>query len=268
MVGEIDLYGFTNDLEFSMNLIAWIVILLVLFLFTAYGIKFIRKGQSLREIRKDHSTFYRGIGIFMISVSFSQIIYIFDYAADQLFGGRIFGRPPFDFASMIDRDYMVLIFFVLLLSCAFLIYPLEHYMLGMKRKIMTNITCIAIPFPIVIRVIEYSLGVNLTSDSLYFLIFTAFWYGVIAIIAITVAILFFLYIQVARKVERGSLIMKKSIAIIFGFLLWLGAVFTTSIVLKELVPFGGNFYDYIYPFVIPIILLIVLQLILYGYRSS
>lgn len=266
MANVINLLAFESDLEFILNLVAWLAIAIILSLLIYKGIGFVIKGQAIKD-NKGQRTFFRGIGMFMTSVALGQAVYLLDYVWEQIFGVRIFGRAPYSFATLIDRDYYVLIFTILLFSAAFLIYPLERYMLERKKIILTVITAIAIPIPQILRVTEYFLGGTLTTGSALYLIFSILWYTVITILIIVVAILFVLYIQVGRKAPTGSPIMKKSIAIIIGFLLWLGSVFVTSPILKQLETVQLEFEYFIYPFVIPLLLGISLKLILYGYKE-
>ncbi len=267
-LSEIHLFDFASDLDFIMNIISWIAILTVLAIIIYVGIGFFRKGWRLREENKGQATFLRGIGIFLIAVPISELFYILDYISRKVFGERIFGSAPYNFATVLDRDYFVLIFFVIFFSAAFLIYPLERYLLEMKRKILTTITTIAIPAPIILRIVEYSLDVNLTMSSPLYILFSVFWYGMWALIAVFVLILLILYIQVGKNAPKGSPAMKKSIAIIFALLIWLLAIFGTPTILKELYSFNTEFYRFILPFIIPTLLAVSLKLILYGYSSD
>lgn len=259
---------FASDLDMVMNLIAWVGILILLILIFIQGIKFIKQSQEFKEASKAQATYYRGIGMFMISIGISQGVYLFDFISEILFGARIFARSPYEFASLVDRDYYVAIYFALLFSSAFLIYPLERYMLGRKKSILTVITIVIIPMPITLRVLEYLLGVNLTADSLLYLIFTTLWYAVVILLVVIVATLIYMYLQVGIKAPKGSVLMKKSIQIILGFALWLAAVFTTSMLLKEIEFIEEDLYKVVLPFVIPIILGIALKLIISGYSKD
>ncbi|MFW9882504.1 MAG: hypothetical protein ACFFG0_56300 [Candidatus Thorarchaeota archaeon] len=151
---------------------------------------------------------------------------------------RIFASEfEYNFASIINRDYYVLFFSLITIAAASLIYPIEYYILEWRKKIFTNIIIIAIPIPLISRIIEYILGSNLTVDSIFYLIFSVIWFSIIILNIIVIVIVYILYIQAGRKAAKGTDTMKKSIAIIAGFTIWIIVIFLTSTILDSLEQF-------------------------------
>jgi hypothetical protein len=270
-------------------MIAFILIGIMIGLYIYFGFDFIKKGNKSKiEAQK---SYYRGLGFFIITVASSEAIYFSDFLSRVLYNTRIFNTIE-DYAtnfginidSMFDSDYFVLIFMLLSFGLVFLSAPLEKYLLGRKRKILTYITGFTIPLPLIARLIEifgYQItGVEVVEGSFYYMITSGIWFINIGVLAISVLILFWLYLKLGLNAPQGSKLRKKSKLIVFGLMIWIFAILFTSTVLKEIWDNGNNWLAivavkgflwqmyYVYPFLIPGLLLMSLALISSGFNRE
>jgi hypothetical protein len=218
-------------------MVTFILIGIMIGLYISFGFNFIIKGnKSNIEAQK---SYYRGLGFFIITVASSEAIYFSDFLSRVLYNSRIFNTIS-DYAthfginieSMFDSDYFVLIFMLLSFGLVFLASPLEKYLLGRKRKILTIAAGITIPLPLIARLIEifgYTItGFEVVQGSLYYMITSAIWFTNIGVLAISVLILFSLYLKLGFNAPQGSKLRKKSKLIVFGLMIWISAILITS----------------------------------------
>lgn len=270
-------------------MVTFILIGIMIGLYIYFGFNFIIKGnKSNIEAQK---SYYRGLGFFIITVASSEAIYFSDFLSRVLYNSRIFNTIS-DYAthfginieSMFDSDYFVLIFMLLSFGLVFLASPLEKYLLGRKRKILTIAAGITIPLPLIARLIEifgYTItGFEVVQGSLYYMITSAIWFTNIGVLAISVLILFSLYLKLGFNAPQGSKLRKKSKLIVFGLMIWISAILITSTILKELWDNGNNWLAivavkgflwplyFMLPFIIPCMLLLSLGLISSGFNRD
>lgn len=270
-------------------MITFILIGIMIGLYIYFGFNFIFKGNKSKiDAQK---SYYRGLGFFIITVASSEAIYFSDFLSRVLYNARIFNtigdystQFGINIESMFDSDYFVLIFMLLSFGLVFLASPLEKYLLGRKRKILTMAAGITVPLPLIARLIEifgYSItGVEVVPGSIYYMITSAIWFTTIGVLAIAVLILFSLYLKLGLNAPQGSKLRKKSKQIVFGLMIWIFAILITSTILKELWDGGNDWLAivavrgfmwpvyYMLPFFIPSMLLLSLALISSGFNRD
>ncbi|MHA1275506.1 MAG: hypothetical protein ACTSQS_19080 [Promethearchaeota archaeon] len=170
-------------------------------------------------------------------------------------------------ASIIDRDYYIVIFTVLLLSLSFLMKPLELFMLKREKPLFTYLNRILIPFPVLIRTSEVILypiiGIKVVENSMVYYLFTALWGLVIIVMAISICLLIALYLKMAVTAPKGSTLKKQSLSVILGILCWIITIFLTADVFRQISK--GNWF---YIPLIPALLLIAYSLLSYGFKRE
>ena len=243
-----EIFG-TSDELFGKNAF-YISILVMLGLYVVLGIKFIKDSRK-SEKGSAARGYYVGLGLFIISVAFGEGFYLMDLIFRTHFGGRIFLTIDSNIDaltsievwqyymgvridSIINRDYYLAIFLILLISLSFLMKPLEVFMLRRDRPIITYIDRILIPIPLVIRLFELNFnnwfGVPVLEGSIPFYIFSGLWIFVILMLGLSIMVLFGLYLKMGRESPKGSSLRRKSLFIIIGIVLWISAVFLTNTV--------------------------------------
>ncbi|MHA1150472.1 MAG: hypothetical protein ACTSR8_19820 [Promethearchaeota archaeon] len=259
--------------------IAFLMIYIMLVLIIFFGIRFIIQGK-----RADNNTaqrdFFIGLGLFIISVAIGEGIYLSDLVYRAYTGSRIFlplgdntSGPSwqttigYELASLIDRDYYIVIFVILLISLSFLMMPLEKFMLRRDKPIITYLNRIFIPSPVIIRFLEVNFynifGIKVIQNSIPYFIFSLLWIIIILIIAISIIILLGLYLKMGIKAPKGSSLKKKSLLIIAGIFLWMITIFITSTIFREIS--SGN---WIYIPIIPLFLLVSFILLTSGFKRE
>ncbi|MHA1755235.1 MAG: hypothetical protein ACTSVV_00595, partial [Promethearchaeota archaeon] len=159
-----EILGF-EDYFFYENL-GFICVYSVLLFIIYLGLKFLKDGRKAEKGTPIRS-FFIGLGLFIVSVAIGEGIYLLDLVFRSHTGKRLFlTLAPVDkssnwqdivgykMASIINRDYYIVIFTVLLLSLSFLTKPLELFMLKREKPLFTYLNRILIPFPILIRTFE------------------------------------------------------------------------------------------------------------------
>lgn len=267
-----------DDIFFYEN-IGYLSVYVMLGLISIFGIKFILNGYKL-EKNNAQREFFIGFGFFIISVALGEGIYLLDlvfrtYTESRLFlplsseGSEyswqsIVGYP---LASLIDRDYYIVVFTFILISLSFLMRPLEKFMLRRKRKIFTILNQILIPAPLLIRILEVNLysitGIKVIEGSIPYYIFTGFWLFTFGVIVISVSVLIGIYLKMGITAPKGSILKRKSLMIVLGIVIWLITIFSTANLFRQIS--SGDWY--IIP-VIPSLLLLTLLLLSYGFKRE
>ena len=259
--------------------IAFLTVYIMLSLIIFFGIRFIYQGKKA-DTSTAQGDFFIGLGLFIISVAIGEGIYLSDLVYRAYTGSRIFlplggdtSGPSwqsivgYELASLMDRDYYIVIFVVLLISLSFLMMPLEKFMLRRDKPVITYLNRISIPIPIIVRILEVSLndlfGIKVVQNSVPYYIFSLVWIIIILIIAISIIILLGLYLKMGIKAPKGSSLKKKSIMIITGILLWMITIFITATIFREIS--SGN---WIFIPVIPVFLVVSLILLSNGFKRE
>jgi hypothetical protein len=268
---------------------AFILIGIMIGLYIYFGLNFIHKGKKSKiDAQK---SYYRGLGFFIITVASSEAVYFSDFLSRVLYSKRIFNTIEeysdvfgVNIDSMFDSDYFVLIFMLLAFGLVFLSAPLEKYLLGRKRKLLTTAAGLAVPLPLIARLIEvfaYDItGMEVVEGSTYYTVTSVIWFTNIGVLSISVLILFSLYLKLGLNAPQGSKLRTKSKMIVLGLMIWIFAILYTSTVLKELWDNGNDWLAivavrgflwplyYILPFLIPALLLFSLALISSGFNRE
>lgn len=259
--------------------VGFISVYLMLVLIVIFGIKFILDGSKFEKGLAQRAYFI-GLGLFIISVAIGEGIYLLDLVFRSHTGARIFfpltdaegeiswqSIVDYPLASIIDRDYYIVVFTIILIALSFLMKPLELFMLRKEKGRICLLNRILIPFPFLIRffeVISFSVfGVQIIENSIPYYIFSAFWVFVVGVVVLSILILIGLYFKMAITAPKGSSLKKKSLLIIIGILLWLITIFSTATIFREIS--SGSWY---FIPVIPIMLLVSLYLMIYGFKRD
>ncbi len=288
----------TGEPNALMLLIAYMLMAGAIALYWQFGLSFIMKGR--RSDSEAQKSYYQGLGFFLLSVSVGQFIYILDLMVEDTTGNRLFMSPgDYDpaFESLLTADYFIVIFTIILLALAFLMYPVEKYLYARKRSLFTYVVAIFVPAPLVIRYMEINhemFGWNISkavveaeNGTFWLTTVTAIWILIIAVGAGGLLYLMKLYIDLGRKSPPGSKLRKKSQTIVWGFIIWLSAIFLTSGIMKEIakvesdympwveVPAGSfEFFVqqfrgyYLLPLIVPGLLVISLSLMIFGFSRD
>ncbi|MGQ4875330.1 MAG: hypothetical protein ACP6IY_14795 [Promethearchaeia archaeon] len=272
-----EILGFEDS--FFYENVGFICIYSVLLFIIYLGLKFLKDGRKAEKGTPIRS-FFIGLGLFIVSVAIGEGIYLLDLVFRSHTGKRLFltlapvDKSPnwqdivgYKLASIINRDYYIVIFTVLLLSLSFLMKPLELFMLKREKPLFTYLNRILIPFPILIRTFEvllYSIiGIKVVESSIPYYIFTALWGLVIIIMTISICLLIALYLKMAITAPKGSTLKKQSLSVILGILCWIITIFLTADVFRQISK--GNWF---YIPLIPALLLIAYSLLSYGFKRE
>ena len=237
-------------------------------------------------------SYYKGLGIFILTVALSESTYLLDLFYRDVMNTRFFNTSEvYGMESMLTSDYYIVIFTMLLVGLATLMYPMEKYLYSSRNQVFTLTISALVPVPLIIRYIETShkkLNLDLADDgSFHYQMLSFAWLFVILIIAMAVLYLVKLYLDLGRKAPKGSELAKKSKKIINGLFLWLLAIFSTSMIMKEVssvtskyAPMGtpvvgtldsfvqGSGLYLIFPILIPIMLMISLRYLVNGFTRD
>ena len=259
--------------------VGYISVYCLLAIIISFGIKFIVDGRKFEKGFAQRE-FFIGLGLFIISVAIGEGIYLSDLVYRTYTGSRFFlplaseGSEPswqsilkYDFTSLIDRDYYLVVLTALLLSLSFLMMPLEKYMLKRNRPVITYLNRILVPLPIILRVLEVILypffGIKVLEDSIPYYIFTGCWIFILLVMAISILLLLGLYLRMGIKAPSGSSLKRKSFYIIIGILIWIVTIFYTANIFREIS--SGNWY---FIPIIPSLLTISLLLLMNGFKRE
>jgi len=268
-----------EDTFFWVN-VFYISIFAMLGLFVFFAIKFIFDSRGFDK-GSAQKGYYLGLGLFILSVAIGESFYLLDLVFRTNFGNRIFYQVEpgqsvsfnwpdvvgYPITSLMNRDYYIAIFLILLISLSFLMKPLEKFMLRRETPVVTYLNRILIPAPILIRVFELNLnnwfGTQVLEGSVPYYIFTVLWIFVIGVIIVSILMLLGLYLKMGIKSPKGSNLRKKSFMIILGILFWLMAVFLTNTIHDQID--GGDWY---YFPVVPLLLVLSLSSMMYGFKRE
>lgn len=252
----------------------------MLCIFIIFAVKFISDSRDF-EKGSAQKAFYMGLGLFIISVAIGEGFYLLDLVFRTHFGGRIFYQVEptksvafnwpdvvgYPLGSLMNRDYYIAIFLILLISLSFLMKPLEKFMLRKDKPVVTYLNRILIPAPIVIRIFELNLknwfGIQVLEGSIPYYVFMVLWIFIIGVIVFSIGILMYLYLKMGVKSPKGSNLRKKSFMIIFGIIFWLLAVFLTKTIFDQID--GGSWY---YFPIVPLLLIMSVSSMIYGFRRE
>jgi len=271
------------------TMMTFILISIMLSLYLYFGFDFISKSRKSKNPAQ--KSYYKGLGIFIVSVAISESIYLIDYIYRVLYGRRIFHTIA-DYETLLGihihtlftGDYFVLIFMLLAFGLIFLASPLEKYLLGRKRKPLTFTSGLVIPLPLIARFLELNLynwtRIEVIQGTRNYIITSLLWLVNVGVIFIAILILFSLYLKMGAAAPEGSKLRKKSKQIVFGLIFWIFGILLTSRILKAIwdngldwlnliqtMPEIGRLY-YILPLVIPGLLLISLSLLISGFKKE
>jgi hypothetical protein len=227
-------------------IVAYIGLAMAISFYLELAISFISRGRKSEN--KAQGTYYKGLGMFILSVAFSESAYLIDLLNRYIFDRRIFLESvgyPDPFQSFIDADYYLVAFTMILVGLAFLMYPMEKYLYANRTKTLTLTISVCIPFPLIIRAIEINhtaLQLDLSSKDTFHYQMMMFAWGFIMLLGL-LALLYLmkLYLDLGRKAPQGSQLRKKSGMIIWGLIIWLVAIFSTSAVMREISRVDSSF---------------------------
>jgi hypothetical protein len=278
-----------------MLVLAYMFLTSAVTLYIVFGMSFLNKARATESgsAYAGQRSYYRGLGLFIISVALAQVLTIIDWLSMDIYDRGFFMttdnyNPPF--ASMIGGDEYIVGFTMIFISLSFLLYPLEKYLLQ-KRVILSIIVIIAIPLPTIIRLIEINhqtFGLDLSERSIQQKIFVGIWLAVIMVVIAAVLFVMKLYIDLGVKSPPGSQLRKKSKLVVIGLIIWIICLFTTSRIMSYISDvtsvFGPNAppptpgsLQYLiqslnlyalFPFLIPILLYLALYLLLTGFKRD
>ncbi len=261
-------------------------------LWIQFGFSFIFKGRKDKAANEAQARYYKGLGVFILSVAISESTYLLDLFSRDVAGSRFFNKynTQDTFYSFIEADYYAVSFVLVLLGLTVLLYPMEAYLYAKKKKVFTLTVGICVPGPIVLRILELNhdkIGLDLSSTNTFdYQLLAAMWIMFLIIGLMGMLYLIKLYLDLGRKAPRGSQLRKKSRQIILGIFLWLGAIFSTSELFKNIssvtsswgpysqakAGFVGWFVGlklyYFMPFVIPLLLFLALRLLVSGFTRD
>ena len=273
------IFDIFDDLFLWKN-VFYISVFAMLGLFIFFGLKFILDSRGF-EKGSAQKGYYLGLGLFILSVAIGEGFYLLDLVFRTHFGNRIFYQVEpgqlvsfnwpdvvgYPITSLMNRDYYIAIFLILLISLSFLMKPLEKFMLRREKPIVTYLNRILIPTPLLIRVFELNLnnwfGIQVLDGSITCYIFTVLWIFVIGVIVVSILMLLGLYLKMGIKSPKGSNLRKKSFMIILGILFWLMAVFLTNTIHDQID--GGDWY---YFPVVPLFLVLSISSMMYGFKRE
>ncbi|MHA1733154.1 MAG: hypothetical protein ACTSU5_14500 [Promethearchaeota archaeon] len=241
-------------------------------IFVFFGVNFLVQGLREKENLAQRS-YQVGLGLFIISVAICESSYVFDLATRFFFNQRVFRTDAdYPFASLINRDYYLLIFTTLLVSAPFLLYPIEKHMLK-RRPTLTIVSAAMSPTPLIVRFAEglVAQSTPIESGSLPYAAFAIVWGFIILVIALGVLIVIVLYMKMGAAAPPGSKLKRKCIEVVVGFLAWVGAIFSTSSAYTAINPASGapfTMVNWFYVFLVPGMLFLALILLVSGFRRD
>jgi hypothetical protein len=214
---------------------------IALAMYVQFGLSFMSRGRKTENPAQ--GSYYRGLGMFILMVALSEGIYLIDVLNRDVNHERIFletSNYSVPFESLLVNDYYIPMLTLILVSLAFLTYPMEKYLYGQERKPLTVFLSVSVPFPVILRVIERNhenLGLEIGSDielGFHYDMISMFWMIILAGMTLSFIYLLRLYISLGNKAPKGSKLRKKSRLIIYGMVIWVVAIFLTSTVTKEI----------------------------------
>ncbi|MBD3353296.1 MAG: hypothetical protein GF364_17580 [Candidatus Lokiarchaeota archaeon] len=270
-------------------MVTFILISVMIALYIYFGFNFYIKGR--RAKLDAQKSYYKGLGMYIITVAMSEGLYLFDYMNRVLYDERVFKTIEMyeielgvQIESLFEPNYFVIIFMMLCFSLIFLAAPLEKYLLGRKRRPLTWAAVIVTPMPLIARIIEVNIynwtGEELTQTSTYYYFTSAIWLINIGVLSMAMLVLFSQYLKMGIKAPVGSKLRAKSKEIVVGLMIWILAILTSSSVLKSIWDDGNEWLSrlvnnvplaeifYLMPFIIPGLLLLSLGLITAGFTRD
>ncbi|MHA1818954.1 MAG: phosphatase PAP2 family protein [Promethearchaeota archaeon] len=221
----------------------------------------INAKKKENEVAKQYDL---GLALFFISIATSALIYTIDLFHREFIGGRIFPAEAeykamgYIFDSMHPQFYFIILLTFISLSLYFLMKPIEKYLMPYKKQIISYICLIEVPLPAIIRIIELQF-LPLKGTPLY-MVTTGLFIMIWLLIGISVLSLIGIYIKLSIK-STGD-IKKKSIAILFGIILWLLITFERSNFLKQIKSLPWTFW------ILSTLEIAMLSLLVYGFSES
>ena len=272
--------------------------------FFSVALDFIGKSKQFKTTSPAQQSYYRGLGIFILVVAFCQVMYLWVAVESQIYSENI---PLFKNAThydlmdgegnyivyfrsfmFFDEDKFIITFVLLFGTLPFLTYPLEKYVFGRKRLILTIASMVASPSVLIIRALEYNsiklFGVpcipNGSGDVIYtgtwIYQLTAIFYTILLAILFTVILLLMnLYLQLGAKAPPGSKLRWKSKLVVIGLFFYVFAILTTQNAAKQLISMTNvssietwGFFSYIFGYSTPLLLSLTLITLRRGFNRD
>ncbi len=234
----------------------YVALYAMLIVIGTYGVYLIIKSRS--ESLESNKLYQRGLGAFFSSVAASQALYLTDVVYRAFYSGvRLI--PILEGAESFHKQfYFIIILTAVSFAMAFLVYPVEKFMLRRERKIITILVTIAIPIPLIIRALEL-VFLPQDGDLLYFVFSAGFLYCWV-VIALSIIQVIFLYLKVAREIS--GVLRKRALFVVIGLIIWLVTIFTGSNILKNSETSPEQFW------IMPVLETILLVLLLTGFKTE
>ncbi len=240
----------------------YVALYAMLIVIGTYGVYLIVKSRT--ESLESNKLYQRGLGAFFASVAASQALYLTDVVNRAFTGARLlpseteYAGMGFVFNSFHPQFYFIIILTAVALSMAFLVYPIEKFMVRRKRMIITILVSIAVPIPLIVRALEHTF-LPVEGDLIYY-VFTAGFIYCWAVIALSIVQALLLYLKVAKEVS--GVIRKRALYVVLGMIVWLVTIFMGSNILKNSESSPEQFW------IMPALETILLVFLLKGFRTE
>jgi hypothetical protein len=225
------------------------------------ALDFINKSRTFKDNVQQRS-YYRGLGIFILFVAICQVMYLAVAIDAHLYAQDIsilLEDKDYDYTSggetvnvfrswwFFNEDKFVVTFFLIFVSLPFLTYPLEKYIFGREKAVLTTVCIVLAPIIIILRIIEINapswFGVNSLpgeftetgTNSFLYQIISFFWFFVVVVLFFVLLLLMHLYSELGTKAPKGSKLRTKSKLVVIGLFFWMIAIFTTQNASEQLV---------------------------------
>ncbi|MHA1734455.1 MAG: hypothetical protein ACTSU5_21160 [Promethearchaeota archaeon] len=237
------------------------------------GFSFLVKGTLERENRAQKA-YQKGLGYFFLVGALIQVLYLAELMNRFFVGWRIWNNfHDYEFDTIMLYDYFIIYWVALFLSGAFLMYPVEKYLL--KRRANFSILALVMsPIPILVRAAEYSLGSKIKVGNVWHLFFTIVWLFIDAIIVIILVVVPVLYLRMWKAAPPKSKLKRKCIEVVVGYSAYIVALVLmrfTFVAIPDPPPLGysGIVLDaWFYVLIAPIMHFTSLYLISSGFRRD
>jgi hypothetical protein len=209
----------------------------ILSLYVIFGIRFLRDSRRF-EKGAEQREYYLGLGLFIISVAIGEWVYQLDLIYRTFYGLRVFltldpggiGKlqdwqyyAGVEINSLMNRDYYLIIFWMLIISLSFLMKPLEKFILEREKPIITRFIRILIPLPFLLRLFELNFynwfGIQVVTTSIPYYIITGLWIFIIFILIFCIISLIGIQYKMGfQSPEKQPLSRKKILVLIVFFI--------------------------------------------------
>lgn len=216
------------DLEFWYYSLLFSVIALWIY----FGLQFFLKGVREQE-NKAQRTYQMGFGVFITLAVALEGLYVISVFLSDYYDINLF-RTEGDYGiqSIVYEDFFVLTPAVMFASLAFLLYPIEKFMLKKDHPTFSILNLIIIPFPFIVRFIEANIegwtGMELDGSSIAWFGVTIAWGFLFIIAFLSVFLVMALYARMAKAAPAGSKLKRKAWFVNVGLLLWATGLFSTG----------------------------------------